>query len=72
MNKSAEQIRADLLSLREHVAKFRRLAEQREAADELVIAKKLLEVAAELESKAAVLEELLASRSSLRMDGIAQ
>ena len=62
MERTIEQINADLASLRAHVVKFRRLAEQRQAADELVIAKKLLEVAADLEAKAKVLEELLASR----------
>jgi cytochrome c556 len=56
-----EQIKADVASLREHVAKFRRLAEQRHAADDAAIARKLLEVAADFEAKAAALERLIGS-----------
>jgi hypothetical protein len=60
MQKTAEAIRADIASLRANVTTFRRLAEERRAADHILIADKLLEVAADFEVKAAELERLLA------------
>ncbi|HUH84450.1 MAG TPA: hypothetical protein VLX85_07555 [Stellaceae bacterium] len=51
-----EQIDAEIASLREDAAKYRRLAEARRAADQGRIAEKLMELVAELEEKAAELE----------------
>jgi hypothetical protein len=53
---SSEQIDAEIASLREDGAKYRRLAEARRAAGQDRIAEKLLELVAELEEKAAELE----------------
>jgi hypothetical protein len=61
MDKTAEAIKADIAALREHITKFRRRAEERRAADHMLIADKLIEVAADFEAKAAELERLLAS-----------
>ena len=52
----SEQIDAEIASLREDAAKYRRLAEARRAADQDRIAEKLMELVAELEEKAAELE----------------
>jgi hypothetical protein len=51
-----EQIDAEIASLREDAAKYRRLAEARRAADQDRIAEKLMELVADLEEKAAELE----------------
>ena len=59
MEKTIDAIQADIIRLRENVARFRRLAEERKAADHLMIATKLTEVAADFEAKAAELERLL-------------
>jgi hypothetical protein len=63
VEKTIEMIRADIASLREHVALYRRLAEERRAADHLLIAAKLTEAAAECEARAAELEKLLAEQA---------
>jgi cytochrome c556 len=60
MEKTAEALRAEIASLQENVTKFRRLAEERRAADQILIADKLIEVAADFEAKAAELQRLLA------------
>jgi hypothetical protein len=57
----SEHIDAEIASLREDAAKYRRLAEARRAAGQDRVAEKLLELVAELEEKAAELE---AARSS--------
>jgi hypothetical protein len=59
MEKTIDAITADIVRLREHVARFRQLAEERRAADHLHIARKLTEVAADLEAEAAQLERSL-------------
>jgi hypothetical protein len=63
VEKTIEMIRADILSLREHVALYRRLAAERRAADHLLIADKLTEAAADCEARAAELEKLLADQA---------
>lgn len=52
----SEQIDAEIASLREEVAKYRRLAEARRAADQDRVAEKLMELVVELEEKAAQLD----------------
>jgi hypothetical protein len=59
MDKPFESIVAEIAILREHIARFRRLAEERRAADQPLIADKLTEVASDFEVKAAKLERLL-------------
>jgi hypothetical protein len=61
VEKTIELIRADIATLREHVALSRRLAEERRAADHLQIAAKLIEAAADCEARAAELERMLAA-----------
>ena len=60
MEKTIADIRADIASLREHAAKYRELAEQRQAVDQLRIAEKLMELVAEFEKRAAALEATIA------------
>jgi hypothetical protein len=62
VEKTIEMIRADISRLREHVALYRRLAGERQAADHQRIADKMTEVAAECEAKAAELERMLAEQ----------
>jgi hypothetical protein len=59
MEKTVEAIETDVATLREHVTNFRRLADEHRADGALVIADKLVEVAAELEAKATELERRL-------------
>ena len=59
MEKTLAEINADIRALRNHAAKYRRLAEARKAADQSRIAAKLMELVVELESKAAQLEALI-------------
>lgn len=63
MEKTIELIRADIATLLEHVALYRRLAEERRAVAHLEIADKLTEAAADCEARAAELERLLAERA---------
>jgi hypothetical protein len=57
-----EMIRADIVTLRDHVALYRKLADERRAVEHIMIADKLTEAAAECEAKAAELERLLAEQ----------
>jgi hypothetical protein len=52
MEKMLAEIKADIAKLHEHAAKYRKLAEERRAADHGPIADKLLEYVADLEAKA--------------------
>jgi hypothetical protein len=56
IKKTIDEIRSDIASLREHADKYRKLAEQRRAVDQQLIADKLMELVAELEAKAKQLE----------------
>jgi hypothetical protein len=56
MEKALTEINADIASLRQHAANYRRLADERRAVDQIRIAKKLMELVAELEAKAAQME----------------
>jgi hypothetical protein len=56
MEKTLAEINADIASLPEHAAKYRRLADERRAVDQRQIAMKLMELVAELEAKAAQME----------------
>jgi hypothetical protein len=51
MEKTLAEIKADIASLREHAANYRRLAEERRAVDQRQIADKLMEFVGELEAK---------------------
>lgn len=64
MEKTLAEIHADIASLREHAAKFRRLAEERKAVDQTQIANKLMEVVGDLEAKAAQIEATMPSQSA--------
>ncbi len=56
MEKTFSEITADIIRLREHAAKYRKLAEERRALDHGSIADKLTEFVADLEAKAAEME----------------
>ena len=58
MEATLERIQENLAQLRADIAKYRRLAEQRAAVDQLLIAEKLREFVADLESKADEMERL--------------
>lgn len=58
MERTFADIEADIASLRANAAKFRRLAEERRAADHVPIAEKLMEVVADIEAKVAQLEAI--------------
>jgi hypothetical protein len=62
MEKTLADIEADIFSLRANVTKYRRLAEQHRAAENALIAKKLMELVIALEAKAAELEAVKASK----------
>jgi hypothetical protein len=62
VEKTIEMIRADIATLSEHVALYRRLAAERRAADHMLIADKLTEAAVECEARAAELERMLAEQ----------
>jgi hypothetical protein len=62
MEKSLEEIEAEIARLREHVADYRRLAAERRAAEHFMIAEKLTEAAAECEKMVSELERQLAGR----------
>lgn len=59
MEKTLSEITADISRLREHAAKYRKLAEERRAMDHGPIADKLTEFVADLEAKAAEIEATL-------------
>ena len=63
MKKTLADIEADIESLRANAEKYRRLAEERRAADHVQIAEKLMELVTNLEARAAELEALLKSQS---------
>jgi predicted transcriptional regulator len=56
MEKARADVDADIASLRESVAKYRQLAEERSAHDHMMIAEKLTEFVADLEARVAALE----------------
>lgn len=56
MEKTFADIEGDIASLRANASKYRRLAEERMAADQLRIAAKLMELVADFESRAKELE----------------
>jgi hypothetical protein len=56
MDKTVEDIKADIARLREHVSMYRKLAEERRAVDHMRIADKLTEAANECEAMARELE----------------
>ena len=62
MKKTLEEVKADIVSLREHVAKYRSLSEQRRDAGDVRISEKLLEFVHELESKVREMEAMLTER----------
>ena len=63
MEQTIEAIEAEIATLKEHAIKYRRLAAEHRAADNLVIADKLTEAAADCEARAAELETLLAEQA---------
>ena len=69
MEKTFADIEADIASLRANASKYRRLAEERMAADQLRVAAKLIEVVADFESQAKELEEFVKSQSLRRLQG---
>lgn len=66
MDKTLANIESDLASFRANAIKYRRLAEDRRAADYPEIAAKLMELVDVLDAKAAQLETLLRSRAAGR------
>jgi len=60
MEKTLVDIEADIASLRANVTKYRRLAEEHRAADNVMIAEKLMELVIDLEAQAAELEAIKA------------
>lgn len=58
MERTLADIEADIASLRANVAKYRRLAQERSAHGQIMIAQKLLEFVADLEARVAELEVL--------------
>ena len=69
MEKTFADIEADIASLRANASKYRRLAEERMAADQLRVAAKLIEVVADFENQAKELEEFVKSHSLRRLQG---
>jgi len=59
MQRTLGEIEADIASLRANATKFRQLAQERRAVDQLQIADKLMELVGELEARAAELETQL-------------
>jgi hypothetical protein len=70
MEKMLAEIKADIAKLHEHAAKYRKLAEERRAADHGPIADKLLEYVADLEAKAAAMEAALQGAAACSSGGI--
>jgi hypothetical protein len=66
MDKTIAEMEADLASLWSHADKFLKLAEEHAAAGHVAIARKLIEVAAELNASIAALRSEL-SRASERL-----
>jgi hypothetical protein len=58
MEKTLADIEADVASLRENLTKYRKLAEEHRAADNVMIAKKLMDLVVDLEARVAELEAL--------------
>jgi hypothetical protein len=58
MEKTLADIEADIASLRENLTKYRKLAEEHRAADNVMIAKKLMDLVVDLEARVAELEAL--------------
>jgi hypothetical protein len=56
MEKTLIDIEADVARLRADAAKYRQLAEERKAADHVMISQKLLELVADIEKEVARLE----------------
>ena len=69
MEKTFADIEADIASLRANASKYRRLAEERMAADQLRVAAKLIEVVADFENQAKELEEFVKAQSLRRLHG---
>jgi hypothetical protein len=67
MEKSIEDIEAEIASLKEHAREYRRLAVEHRAADNLLIADKMTEAAEDCEVRAVELEGLLAEQ--MRTEG---
>jgi hypothetical protein len=63
VEKTFADIEADIASLRANASKYRRLAEERMAADQLRVAAKLIAVVADFENQAKELEEFVKSQS---------
>jgi enhancing lycopene biosynthesis protein 2 len=62
MEKSLEEIEAEIARLRDHVADYLRLAAERRAAEHFMIAEKITEAAAGCEKMVSELERQLAGR----------
>jgi hypothetical protein len=60
MEKTLAAIEADIATLRANVANYRKLAEEHRAAENVLIAKKLMELVIDLETRALELESLKA------------
>jgi hypothetical protein len=64
VEKTFADIEADIASLRANASKYRKLAEERMAADQLRVAAKLIEVVADFEFKAKELGEFVKQQSA--------
>ena len=63
MDKTLADIEANIASLHANVTRYRKLAEEHRAADNVMIAKKLMELTIALEARVAELEALKAKSS---------
>jgi hypothetical protein len=59
MERTLTNIEADIASRRANAVKFRQLAQERRAVDQIQIADKLMELVSEIEARAAELEAQL-------------
>jgi hypothetical protein len=59
MEKSIEDIEAEIASLKEHAREYRRVAAEHRAGDSPLVADKMAEAADECDAKVVELEELL-------------
>jgi hypothetical protein len=64
MERTLTNIEADIASLRANAVKFRQLAQERRAVDQIQIADKLMELVKEIEARAAELEAQLRPTSN--------
>jgi hypothetical protein len=64
MERTLTNIEADIASLRANAVKFRQLAQERRAVDQIQIADKLMELVREIEARAAELEAQLRPTSN--------